>query len=115
MSIKKRLQDIEYQLLKDFETPPTDEVRVKMVNDILRSQLILAEDLSEDLSDTSNMPTTFFGASVAWDVGNPEGDSYTIELNGITVTQDADDPESLVITPNDGINDDEAIALDKES
>src|SRR6056297_1777549 len=113
MSIKDRLSKIEYQLLKNLSFTPSEEQKVAMTNSILKAQLSMAEDLGEDLSDTSSNPTSFLGTSVTWDTSNPEGDSYTIELNGITVTQDADDPIGMIVNPNDGINDAEAVALDK--
>src|SRR6056297_1384729 len=115
MSIKDRLSKIEYQLLKNLSFTPSEEQKVTMTNSILKAQLTLAEDLGEDLSDTSSNPTSFLGTSVTWDTSNPEGDSYTVELNGITVTQDADDPIGMIVNPNDGISDVEAVALDKSS
>ena len=115
MSYIDRIRKIEYQLIKNLPFTPTDEQKVAMTNSILKAQLTLAENDGEDITDVSQNPTTFLGASVTWDTSNPEGDGYTIELNGITVNQDADDPIGMIVNPNDGINDAEAVALDKQS
>ena len=99
MSIKSRLQTIEYQLLKTINFTPTDEQLVEMTNSILYAQLRLAIERNEDLSNISNHPTSLLGTTITWDPLDPEGNEYTITKGSSSVTQDADDPMNQSDTP----------------
>lgn len=96
MSIHDRLKKINYQFLNNIEFEPTDEQRVMLANAILKSQLLQAEKRGEDITDTSENISSLLGVNVTWDVNNIEGDGYTINLGGINISQDADDPLSEI-------------------
>jgi len=79
MRIQRRLENIDYQILKD-ETM-TDEQRILAVRSIYDSAI----DAPEDVDSSGNLPTQSLGVDIVWD---SSGNIASFSIGSLEITND---------------------------